>query len=105
MSAISRGENLESVFDIYRSLAVVVIKHLGGTVPDVEEPPTWTTRADRAKRKRAAVQACYKELQRLVGPPVDKLAYLKVLNNGTCPSCPGEVLWADYLLPSKSWRG
>ena len=105
MSAVSRGGNLESVLTFAWSPVVVVIEHLGGTVPDVEESSTWTARADRAKRRRAAVRACYKELQRLVGPPVDKLAYLKVLNNGTCLSCPGEALWTDYLLLSKSWRG
>jgi hypothetical protein len=71
---------------------VVVIKHLGGMVPDVEEPPTQTTRADRAKQRRAAVQTCYKELQRLVGPPAGKLACVKVLDNGTRSSCSGEVL-------------
>jgi hypothetical protein len=63
---------------------VLAIEHLGGTVPGVEEPPTPITRAGQARRRRAAVRACYEELQRLVGPHIDKLPCLKILDNGVC---------------------
>ena len=63
---------------------VLAIEHLGGTIPEVEEAPTPTTRAGQARRRRAAVRACYKELQMLVGPQVDKLPCIKVLENGAC---------------------
>ena len=63
---------------------VLAIEHLGGMVPGVEEPPTPTNRAGQARRRRAAVRACYEELQRLVGPQIDKRPCLKILNNGVC---------------------
>ena len=34
---------------------------------------------------------CYEELHRLVGPPVDKLVYLRVLDSGVCSSSSGGV--------------
>jgi hypothetical protein len=85
------------------SLVMLAIKHFGGTVPEVEPPSALNTPAGRAKRRRAAAHACYEELQRLAGPPADKLAYVKVLNNGTRSlPCSCEVRWADYFLCSKS---
>lgn len=48
----------------------------------ISDPPCWITRTERAKRKREARRACYEELHRLVGPPVEKLVYLRVLDNG-----------------------
>ena len=69
----------------------LVIAQFGGTVPGVEPPLALNTPADRAKRRRVAARACYKELQRLVGPAVEKLAYVKVLDNGMRSSCSCDV--------------
>ena len=83
---------------------IIVIKLLGGAVPKVETPTGWIGTADRRRRKRGARRACYEELQRLVGPPVDRLAYAKVLDNGMCSSFPWEVRWTDRPVRLQSWR-
>lgn len=70
----------------------------------VNAPPTWVTRTERARRKREARRACYEELQRLVGPPVEKLVYLRVLDSGMCSS-PGEFDGMLNLVHLQSWLG
>ena len=65
---------------------MLVIKFLGGTVPDIEESSTWLTKAQRAMKNRQTRRACFEEVKRLVGPHTDKLYELKVLDHGTRPT-------------------
>ena len=67
-----------------------------GIVPEVEGPLDSAKGAERQKWKRQACRACYKELQALVGPLVNKLSHLKVLDNGMWLSSSWEVKLADY---------
>lgn len=63
---------------------------MGGRVPNVEESTGGMAGAnqERGSRKRREIRACFEALQGLVGPPVDKLAYNKVLDDSMCSSSP-----------------
>jgi len=61
---------------------MLVIKHLGGTVPKFEEQPGWLLKTQKQARKLGERRECFEELNRLVGPGTTKVYELKVLNNG-----------------------
>ena len=63
---------------------VLVIRFLGGAVPDVVESSVWLTKPQRAAKGRGARRDCFEELRRLVGPHTDKLYERKVLDHGKC---------------------
>lgn len=84
VSVFASWERLGISFDAFSVTWILAIKFLGGTVPTVGTPTGWIGTADKGRRRRGARRACYEELQRLVGPLADKLAYVKVLDNGMC---------------------
>ena len=63
---------------------MIVIRFLGGMVPEAEGSSGWLPKPQRAVRNRGARRACFEELKKLVGPHTDKLSERKVLDHGMC---------------------
>ena len=61
---------------------MLVIWLLEGNIPDIE---------GGKDPEREMIHACFCELQRIVGPHTNYIAYNKVLDNGTCLSSSWEV--------------
>ena len=95
---LKRGMSVTRGSEAILDTRLLVIEHLGGTVPQAPTPSGWLLKRERQAKKLEERHQCFEMLKSLVCPWMTQVRELEIFRNGMRSPLSSEVQRSDVFL-------